>query len=254
MTDHLLWKSEPFSKGQAWIDLLMHANFSDNEILIKGQVIRLSRGQQARSEVTLSKSWKWSRNKVRRFLELLKKEGMIVTETTHLTSIISICNYESFQDGDTAGGTSVGTSVGTAGGHLTEHSKECKEREEGKEGKEVPKSKYKYSDDDLKCAEYIYSLVLKVTPNMRKPNLQSWANTVRLMIESDNRSHKEICQVMQWANSDQFWSSNILSASKLRDKFDGLQAKMNSITTIQPRMVSKVTEQNLINLEGWENE
>ncbi len=166
MTDHLLWKSEPFSKGQAWIDLLMHANFSDNEILIKGQVIRLSRGQQARSEVTLSKSWKWSRNKVRRFLELLKKEGMIVTETTHLTSIISICNYESFQGGDTAGGTGVGTGVGTAGEHLTEHSKE------GKEGKEGNTSAKADSIPYIKIAE-LWNNTATNLPKIGKPESMS---------------------------------------------------------------------------------
>ena len=139
MTDHILWKSEPFSKGQAWLDLLLHANFTDNDILIKGQVVKLKRGQQARSEVTLSKSWKWSRNKVRRFLELLKKEGMIESKTTHLTSIISICNYESFQSLDTAGGTANDTSVDTAGEHLTKHSKECKE---GKKVKQWGKSRF----------------------------------------------------------------------------------------------------------------
>ncbi len=133
MSDHFLWNSEPFSKGQAWLDLLLHANFTDNEILIKGQVVKLARGQQARSEVTLAKHWKWSRNKVRRFLELLKKEGMIVSETTHLTSIISVCNYDSFQSGDTADGTSIETSVGTSSEQVTKHSKECKERKEGKE-------------------------------------------------------------------------------------------------------------------------
>lgn len=124
ITDNPLWSAEPFTKGQAWVDLMLSANFTDNDIIIKGQLIKLKRGQQARSELTLSKQWKWSRNKVRRFLELLKKQGMIESETNHLTSIITICNYCNYQSGDTTNGTPNETTGGTPDGHLTIHSKE----------------------------------------------------------------------------------------------------------------------------------
>lgn len=32
-----LWELKPFSKGQAWIDLLINANFEDKKALIAGQ-------------------------------------------------------------------------------------------------------------------------------------------------------------------------------------------------------------------------
>lgn len=135
ITDNPLWDAEPFTKAQAWIDLLIHANFSDNQIYIKGQLINVKKGQQARSELTLAKEWKWSRGKVKRFLSQLKNNGMIEIKTSHLTSIISICNYSIYQEGGTTDGTSVGTADGTTDGQLTVHSKECKER---KEVKNVP--------------------------------------------------------------------------------------------------------------------
>jgi DNA-binding transcriptional MocR family regulator len=107
--------------------------------MIKGQVLNINRGQQARSELTLSKEWKWSRNKVRRFLETLKKQGMIESETGHLTSIITICNYSSFQSDDTAGDTTHETPSGTPDGHLTGHSKE------GKKEKNVKKTTSRFA-------------------------------------------------------------------------------------------------------------
>lgn len=107
VSDHWVWNCE-FSYGQAWIDLLCHASHKPNKFAIKGQLISLGIGEQARSEVTLSKAWKWSRNKVRRFLSNLEKDGMIERKTTHLTSIISICNYSNFQHCDTSGGTAKG--------------------------------------------------------------------------------------------------------------------------------------------------
>jgi DNA-binding transcriptional MocR family regulator len=119
MTDHWLWTGE-FSRAQAWIDLLLHASHSDSQkMIIKGEVISWERGQQIRSIKTLEKSWGWSRSKVNRFLELLEKDGMIERKGGHLTTIISVCNYDSFQSVR----TSVDTSVDTSNGHLTDISR-----------------------------------------------------------------------------------------------------------------------------------
>lgn len=107
LMNHWVWDCE-FSAGQAWVDLLLYANHSQVKLMIKGQLIEVNRGQQARSELTLSKAWKWSRNKVRRFLKNLEKDGMIEIKSGHLTTVITICNYDSFQSNDTAGDTSKG--------------------------------------------------------------------------------------------------------------------------------------------------
>lgn len=141
--DHWLWNTdEPFTKGQAWTDLLIHANYKDRTIHIKGQQVQLLRGQQARSELALSKVWGWSKNKVRRFLKLLKNEGMIDQQANHLTSIITICNYDKYQSQDavdeTSSGTSDETSSGTSDEHLTEHG--IRSKEVKKEKNNPPKS------------------------------------------------------------------------------------------------------------------
>lgn len=98
ITDHWIWQGEPYSKAQAWVDLVIHANHTNTRITIKGQHVNLKRGQQARSELTLSKTWGWSRGKVRRFLKILENESMIVQQTGHLTSVITVCNYSVYQD------------------------------------------------------------------------------------------------------------------------------------------------------------
>jgi hypothetical protein len=89
-------------------------------------------------------------------------------------------------------------------------------------------NKLNYSDVDYQCAEWIYSLVVKVAPSSKKPNFENWANTIRLMREVDNITHQDISNVFTWANKDQFWSTNILSVAKLRKQFAQLQAKMSS--------------------------
>lgn len=83
----------------------MEANHQDAKILIKGRLVDLKRGDQARSEVTLSDAWGWSRDKVRRFLKLLEKDQMIRQQKSNLTSVISICNYNTYQSSTTADDT-----------------------------------------------------------------------------------------------------------------------------------------------------
>ena len=97
INDNKLWLLEPFTKAQAWIDLFMNANWKDKTMSIRGNIIEVKRGQLGWSELTLAKRWRWSRDKVRRFLSYLEKEGNIRQQKTHLTSIITICNYELYQ-------------------------------------------------------------------------------------------------------------------------------------------------------------
>lgn len=81
---------------------------------------------------------------------------------------------------------------------------------------------------DTALAEFIYAGVLAVAPKTKKPNLDNWANTIRLMRERDKHSRREIAEVFSWANNDPFWSVNILSPESLRSKFPRLSAKKDS--------------------------
>lgn len=100
IVDHPLWLSEPFTWGQAWTDMLLNANFAAGSFYVRKQEVKLERGQLAWSELTMADRWKWSRGKVRRFLTELEKQGMITQHKTHLTSVVTICNYGDFQDGE----------------------------------------------------------------------------------------------------------------------------------------------------------
>ncbi|KQJ07412.1 replication protein [Escherichia coli] len=81
---------------------------------------------------------------------------------------------------------------------------------------------------DQQCAEWILALLEKVKPFPKQPVMASWANDVRLMRELDGRSHREICELFQWASKDAFWHTNILSPAKLRAKWDTLSLQRDS--------------------------
>ena len=92
---------------------------------------------------------------------------------------------------------------------------------------EAKPSKFKFDSYQMEFAEWMLSRLLILNPNFKKPNLESWANTLRLMIEVDKRDPVLIGKVFEWANNDEFWSSNILSANSLRKQFDKLVVKFN---------------------------
>jgi hypothetical protein len=57
------------------------------------------------------------------------------------------------------------------------------------------------------------------------PGSPRWLDAIRLLIDRDGRSPEEVEHVIRWCQKDDFWRQNILSAPKLRAKFDQLYAK-----------------------------
>ncbi len=95
--DHWLWDQKPFSKGQAWIDLLMLVNHEDKRLKFDDEIVTCRRGMTITSLRKLSERWGWSPGKVDRFLKLLKSEIMIQEERNSRRTIISIVNYGDYQ-------------------------------------------------------------------------------------------------------------------------------------------------------------
>ena len=97
LRQHAIWDREPFSYGQAWIDLLLLANDSPRPVTINGEVIQLERGQLAWSQRKLEGEWKRSGEWVARFLRFCQDETMIViTSKKNRGTIISVLNYDTY--------------------------------------------------------------------------------------------------------------------------------------------------------------
>ena len=92
-----MYFAEPFTRIQAWIDLILLAYFEDSYIYIRGNKITVKRGQVSKSKDYLAKRWKWSKGKVYRFLNDLESENKIVLQNSSLIGLISIINYDKYQ-------------------------------------------------------------------------------------------------------------------------------------------------------------
>lgn len=94
--------------------------------------------------------------------------------------------------------------------------------------KNSPKQVYDESSIPFQLANRLFTKILENNPNHKKPNLQKWADDMRLMMERDGRTEEQIIYLIDWCQQDSFWKSNILSASKLREKFDQLTIQVKS--------------------------
>lgn len=70
-------------------------------------------------------------------------------------------------------------------------------------------------------------------------------DAMRLLLDKDGRSVEQVETAIRWCQADEFWRSNILSASKLREKYDQLRL------TAQRRSAgaSRAVERQNANLE-----
>lgn len=101
--DNDFWTCEKFTRGQAWVDLILLCNHQDSFYYKRGVKIDVKRGQLGRSIVELSDRWSWSRNKVTKFLNDLEKEQQIKQQKTNITMIITVLNYDLYQNEEPKG-------------------------------------------------------------------------------------------------------------------------------------------------------
>ncbi len=93
-----LWEDKPFSRGQAFIDLILLVNHSDNKTMVDGELVEVKRGSRITSLRKLGESWGWSPAKVKKFLEQLQKDNMIVYKCDNKKTLVAIENYSVYQD------------------------------------------------------------------------------------------------------------------------------------------------------------
>lgn len=117
--EHPDYFSEPFTRIMAWIDLLMLANHKGMNMYVRGNKVEIKRGDTAIAQETLATRWKWSRGKVKRYLNELEKDRQIIQQRSNVISTISIVNYDAYQSDDTTESTANRTTDDTADGRQT---------------------------------------------------------------------------------------------------------------------------------------
>ena len=92
------WLADQPEKLGWWVLLLLKVEREDKRALVGNQVIELKRGQIIASNSFLANLWKTSERTVGRFLDLLEKEQMLHRCMHRKTTILTICNFDSYQE------------------------------------------------------------------------------------------------------------------------------------------------------------
>ena len=188
---------------------MLIANHKPGVIYVRGNKISIERGQVGWSIKKLSVRWGWSRKRATKFLFDLEKEQQIEQQKNNITTLITIVNYEQYQQKE------------------PQRVQQRNTNKNVKKSKNVKKKEYTSESDEFRLSEFLLSLILERKPDFKKPNLQTWAIYIDRMIRLDKRKPERIREVIQWCQHDSFWQDNVLSTKKLREKFDQLEMKMN---------------------------
>lgn len=109
--DHPLFAGDAQRFG-AWFWLVATACWKPTKFNAGGTIITLERGQLCVSRNQLATAWGMSPSAVERFLTRLQTEQMIGRSTGQARSIITICNYDTYQGQNDEAGQATGQATG----------------------------------------------------------------------------------------------------------------------------------------------
>lgn len=148
IVNHWLWQDKPFSRGQAWIDLLLMAAWKERIFFVRGIRVEQHRGDVCLSVREMCERWHWSNGKVIRFLNELETAQQITQQKSNVINTISIVNYDKYQmdntTDETPNQTADETPNGTPNGTTIEELKNNKEVKPLKENQEKKTSKMQF--------------------------------------------------------------------------------------------------------------
>lgn len=124
--EHYLWtENRKLSRFEAWLDILQMVSYiDDNSQMISGILCKWKRGQYPISISFLCTRWKWSEKPLRNFLKLLEKDKMITLKRSSKWTMLSVCNYDTYNIKGQSEGVSKGNQEAIKGQQLNKDNKE----------------------------------------------------------------------------------------------------------------------------------
>lgn len=133
-----------------------------------------------------------------------------------------------------------------------EQSSSCAELSKFAPGEQSPngnrsakqKSRYQLPEQALDLAAKLKDSILANTPNARVPRevqVREWAVDIDKLNRLDGKTWEQIEWLLAWSQHDPFWSKNILSGAKFRQKWNQLLAKAS-----KDRPSAPLTEEQLV--------
>lgn len=162
IADHWLWYDAERLKW--WFDLLFMAAWEDKKVMHDSHMFVLKRGQIIASVSFLVERWERSKPTIIKFLNMLEEDDMIKREVIYRqTPIITICNYERYQDNDSNDVyTLIDTQVNRQVDTIVDTIKENKEDKENKENITTSTSCVRAQENDVQDDDFLIREVIEV--------------------------------------------------------------------------------------------
>lgn len=248
-----IWQDPYYLK--LWMYCLMKASHREHKQLIGNQLVDLKPGEfvtgrnaladdlnngmkpkQKQSEI----SW-W------RYLNNLEQWGMLNIKKTNKYSVISISKWCEYQESE----QQLNNNRTTDEQQLNTNKNVKNDKNEKNDNKKNNSRKRVYDVDSIhyQLADRLLQKILLNNPEHKQPNLHKWADDIRLMMEADKRTEDQIIYVIDWSQTHHFWKTNILSVSKLREKYDQLVIQIKAGKTDKPKPKKEVLPEDF---ENWQ--
>ena len=127
---HWIWQNSDYLKW--WLDIILEVNHAPAKVVINNKIYDCNRGEKLYSLDTWAIRWGTNKSKVRRFLQLLQNDNMIVLKSETQTTRLIVCKYDTYQDTRNGDETQMKHKRNADETHLTPI-EEGKERKEEKE-------------------------------------------------------------------------------------------------------------------------
>lgn len=210
---------------RVFIYCLLKASHAENDQLVGDVIVPVKAGEFVGGRKKISADTGLTEQNVRTSLSKLEKLGILTIKPTNKYSLISIINWNLYQQDN----QQVTSKQPASNQQVTTNKNVKNVKNDNNTSPVKPAAKrYKFNDDQMHFASCMYGFIKKVTPSMKEPNLEKWANDARMIQEIDGIELTRAWEVFVWANRDDFWKTNILSTGKFRDQFAKLEAKMNN--------------------------
>ena len=251
-----VWEDkEPFDKRSAWIDLLLTANHADAKLLFNGELITVQRGQILTSVRKLSVKWKWSVNKVYRFLKLLESDKMLQKESNKDRTLLTIVNYSVYQGGEYTNEYTNGNSDGSTNEYKSdtptdtpsEHKQECNNDKNVKNvnnnmREKKPKKKY-YDDPNLDSA---FKEFLSMRTKIKKPLATEKAfSRLKNKLEDLSGGDTDMAIAILNQSVDHCWSDVYGLKNDCGSRHISEDAKPKSVTDMQLESLAERQKQSV---------
>ena len=221
-----------------FIHCILSANWKDK----RWQGKEVKRGQFITSYAHLSMQTGLSVKQIRIRIDRLVDSGEIEYKGASNHSVITVCNYNTYQPKHVEEGKQK-THKGQSKGNQRATTKEGKEYKEGKNNTtvtaladDIPNASDSESwHASIRVANRLLESICDTDPthkyNRNEPSIHTWVKDIDLALRRDGRTEEQFNFIIdaifydshKYPNLWDQWSTNIESGKKLRDKFDKIK-------------------------------